>query len=58
MNNIKVASNVKNINTGNRASNKKKKKIKYLINMYLFIYLKFEALLDIQCLTSFCLGCR
>ena len=58
MNNIKVASNVINISTCNRASNWQVEKNKYLINIYLFIYLNFEALLDIQCLTSFSVGCR
>jgi len=58
MNNFKVASNEMNMNTCICASNWQEEKIKYLINIYLFIYLNFEALLDIQCLTSFSVGCR
>ena len=58
MNIISVASNVININTYIRASNWQVEKIKYLINTYVFMYLNFEALFDIQCLTSFYVGCR
>ena len=50
MNNVNVVSNVMNINTCNGASNSQVEKInKYLINIYLFIYLNLEALLYIQC---------
>ena len=58
MNKITVASNVIYMNTCNRASNWQVDIITYLINIYLFIYLKFEALLDIHCLTSFSVGSR
>jgi hypothetical protein len=44
MNNIKFASNVINIDTCNCESNLEIEQIKYLINLYLFIY--FEARFD------------
>ena len=58
MNNVSVVGNVININICIRASNWQVEKIKCLINTYLIVYLNFEAILDIQCLTSFCAGCR